>query len=440
MFSERTTIQKSRWMIQGMSKMKIKIPAWSINDIDIILEYIVATVLVISPVFQHYVGPLFNAGYTALAIGLPLILLLFLLRFQRITIQTDSFIAVALVFVYYLYHVIDHGFSMGALAKCIILVMYLIAIVCRFVRIETIVKVASAIALTNLLCLMAQYICFYVLKYKLQFVNASKLLDSSSRWLKRVSTTSISDVFYRPSALFLEPSHVFLFTFPVALYHLFGVDANKKSHLIGILLIVSILLSTSGMGLAFSIFALTVYFVMYKNTKYKKGSIKNFFTPKAFFIICAGMILLIILYNNVDIVYKSIVRIVSTDYKGYNALSGRTAKGDALLEGLQGFEFIFGISDAMGELGTAISGYQGEFWKYGIIGIIISYGYYAFCMIKSKASNYLYMCLLLIGISFFCGHTHREFYVLYFSSFIINGVSLQKNYLPRQNRMVSSGQ
>ena len=84
---------------------------------------------------------------------------------------------------------------------------------------------------------------------------------------------------------------------------------------------------------------------------------------------------------------------------------------------------IFGISDSMGDLGKAISGYQGEMYKYGIIGVAISYVYYLIFLLSSKEYYAKYVALVLIGISFVCAHTHRDFYMLYYGVFLFHGLT-----------------
>jgi len=116
-----------------------------------------------------------------------------------------------------------------------------------------------------------------------------------------------------------------------------------------------------------------------------------------------------------------VLRILATDADGYNAISGRTQKGIGLLGEMTAVQKIFGISDTMGELGKSISGYQGEMYKYGSIGVVLSYIYYSIFLLCSKEHYAKYLALILIAISFVCAHTHRDFYMLYFGVFLFYG-------------------
>ena len=253
------------------------------------------------------------------------------------------------------------------------------------------------------------------------FGDPDTLLDSSSRWIKRLSVTTATATFYRPSAFFLEPSHVFLFSFPTTLYMLFSPRSTRTMHRLGFVMIGGILASTSGMGIAFSLACILAYFVMYKNPVYGEGSLKNFLSLRKILIPLMLLVLLVILYEYSDIVHKSLVRVISESETGYNAVAGRTSAGTELIQGLDWQQFLLGVTDAMGELGAALSAFQATLYKYGIVGIAISYLYYLYCFACTRRDS-RYLCLILLVISFVCAHTHNLFFMLSFSAFIFEGI------------------
>ena len=133
-----------------------------------------------------------------------------------------------------------------------------------------------------------------------------------------------------------------------------------------------------------------------------------------------AVIILAYLYNHVDLVRRAVIRILFEDEKGYNALRGRTSAGKGMLSTMSGMQYLIGVTDAMGEDGTNMSGFQVTFYKYGMIGILLSYFYYLYGLIRTR-NCFQYLCLILLVISFVCAHTHGTFYMLFYYAFISEG-------------------
>lgn len=387
-----------------------------------VLDWMIAFIMVIAPAFQHYQGPFVNAGWTLWLAALVLIAFNMILKNRKtVWFSRPSLIALIIIIVYKLYHLLDHGFNIGSMFTALLFIILFYYIAIDQLNFKAFIRIVTLIAVVNVACLLLQYICYYVFHYNLQFVDLTKLVDQDYRWVNRLSTTSTNLALYRPSGLFLEPSHVFLFSFPLVLYLFMNSSTGKNEKIAAWLILAGIVLSTSGMGVLFAIGMPIAYFVMFRKPRYKKGSLLNFFAPKTLLIFIACSLLLWILFLKVDIVQQSLLRVFATDSEGYNAFSGRTSKGVALLNTMSGKQIIIGIADEMGELGKAVSGFQGEMFKYGVIGIVISYCYYL-CMLNSREYYTKYLAFILIVISFVCGHTHRDFYMLYFSIYLFSGL------------------
>jgi len=402
--------------------MKLIVRNWKIPSVTRVIDCIIAFLLVIAPAFQQYKGPFVNAGWTLWLVGFILVLVQFVLK--RITTVSFPPVKLAALFflvAYYFYHLFAHGFNAGnLLTTTIVLVLYLYISSMQF-DYKTFLRVISCVVLVNAVCLAVQYICYYIIHYNLQLVDLSKLVEQDYRWVRRLSTTATNLAFYRPSGLFLEPSHVYLFSFPLVIYYFTNSNSTKKEKMIAWIALISVMISTSSMGVVFVIGMLVAYLVMFKNPKYKTGSLLNFFTPKTVLILTGTVLVFWILYIRIDVFQQMVLRILATDADGYNAISGRTQKGIGLLGEMTAVQKIFGISDTMGELGKSISGYQGEMYKYGSIGVVLSYIYYSIFLLCSKEHYAKYLALILIAISFVCAHTHRDFYMLYFGVFLFYG-------------------
>ncbi len=163
--------------------------------------------------------------------------------------------------------------------------------------------------------------------------------------------------------------------------------------------------------------------MLYDKPKKKRGNLFNLISLRAAAVIVLGSLLILGLYLKVDFFRQAVDRFIASDTDGYNAIAGRTTKGSALLETLTPIQRIIGVSDSMGDLGRAVSGCQGEFYQYGVIGIILSYAYYVWGTLKSRKNHAIYLGIILLVLSFVCAHTHREFYMMYFTIFLVDGMS-----------------
>ena len=388
-----------------------------------ILDWLIALILVISPITQHYIAVFVNAGWTLWVVAAVLIVLRMMFgRVGSVYLYKNETIAYLLLLIYYLYHLIDHGFTLGKVFTTVIILWLYFFIAEGQLNTKMFVRIATAIAVINVICMILQYICYYLFRYNLQFVDLSLLVDQDVRWVTRLSSTSADLSLYRPSGIFLEPSHAFLFSFPLILYYFTNDSPTKEGTRIAWLLMFGVLISTSGMGLVFVLAMLAAYFIMYRKPKYKRGSLWNLFTPRTLMLFLAAIIVIWFSYQTIDVVRNTINRVISTDSEGYNAISGRTSKGIKLLSQMSEDQILFGITDSMGDLGKSISGFQGEMYKYGIAGIVISYAYYVFFLLKSRKKNVKYLALALLVLSFVCAHTHRDFYMLYFGVFLFDGI------------------
>lgn len=390
------------------------------------IEWIISFLFVLSPILQHHKGLYINGGWTALLLGLPLVLIQIVRH--GIRINEKALIAFGLMALYQGYIILDHGFSMGGLIRTFILMVYFFRFSEEGYEFRCLVSAAAFVSLAACAGLIAQYFSYYILSRKLQFLSVRTFLDENNRWAERVSSLTKTGSFYRPSAFFMEPSHMFIYSFPSALYFLFTPDLKKKARLIGMIIVGGILLSTSGMGIVFSVGSMVAYYTMYKNPQYRKGSLLNFLMPKTMVILMLALIILAYLYNHVDLVRRAVIRILFEDEKGYNALRGRTTAGKGMLSTMSGTQYLIGVTDAMGEDGTNMSGFQVTFYKYGLIGILLSYVYYLYGLARTR-NCFQYLCLILLVISFVCAHTHGTFYMLFYYAFISEGYKKKKERL-----------
>ena len=191
-------------------------------------DAIVAVLLALCPVFQHYNGIGFNLAITILVLATPYLFLRMLSKWGEIKLPQFSIVAVAII--YQIYRVIDHGTTLTEFGQSAVYIVFLMALALGCVNLKLLVCAAQLISLAASALLMLQYICFYLFGFHLQLVITSLLLPSAEQWILGAQTglagiTGRLNDFYRPSAFFLEPSHVYIYMFP----HLFVLCLERET-------------------------------------------------------------------------------------------------------------------------------------------------------------------------------------------------------------------
>lgn len=102
---------------------------------------------------------------------------------------------------------VDHTISMGKVIYAAFIIVVFVAIACGCVNIKYFIKCTTLISVAASICLIAQYGCFYLFGFHLQFVPTQFLLPESSAWILGVKTGLFGingepNGFYRPSAFF----------------------------------------------------------------------------------------------------------------------------------------------------------------------------------------------------------------------------------------------
>ncbi len=381
-----------------------------------------ASVLAISPILQHYKGPIGNAGITVLVGLSPFIYLKLLLKLRTPNLMHMG--AIAPLMLFYLYKVLSHDTSLLEVMHAAVMVMYFIAVASGCINRIYFVKIASVVAASASILLLLQYVCFYMLGFHLQLIPTNLLLLESEQWVLGAQTgmagiTGQYNSFYRPSAFFLEPSHLFIYVMPLLCMLLLAPDMRPWRLQLALLLTAGIFLSTSGMGIGVGTGLWMLYGGMYRGNG-NIPRITKLFTPTNIIIVVTVMLALVLFYCNVAFFNQSINRILGIDSDETDAISGRVRLASEFAKTLTGSALWFGMKDSLGEVEFNLSGYYATLFKYGIIGTFLSYVFYAQSLLKLKA-QYFWLSFVIILISFFTAHTHGTFYMLYFVVILMAG-------------------
>lgn len=395
---------------------------------DMILDKFCAFLLAVAPILQHYKGIYQNAGFTLLIILFPYIMLKLFLKIRDSKIEIKCMTAIMPLILFQLFRMVDHNVSITKLAYAIFFVLLFFSIAHGCINIYFFIKSAIVISCIAGGLLIIQYILFYLFEFHLQLVPTSFLLPESSAWIAGAQTgligvTGTPNGFYRPSAFFLEPSHLFIYCFPMLCLTLLSPNMTKGKFNASLIITAGIILSTSGMGIAVAIGIWGVYFALYDSMQNKNNiaSVYNIFTKRNICLLIGLVVLLIILYFQVDFIKNTIDRIfISEDSGRSSAIGGRTQRANMLLERLSGSDWIFGLTEDVSDINFNLPGFHATLYKYGIIGIILSYGYYVIGLLKLKG-QFFWISFIIILISFFTAHTHGTFYMLYYVIILMDG-------------------
>ena len=392
-----------------------------IKEHSVVPDRICAVGLALVPILQHYIGLIDNAGTTVLIILAPYLFIRVLSRLN--SIKSSHFKLIIILSLFFVYKVIDHGTSFIEVSQAILVIGYLVAVALGCIDLNFFTKAAGCIAAVAGICLIVQYFCFYILGFHLQLVPVSLLLEESEPWVLGAQTglvgvTGSLNSVYRPSAFFLEPSHLFMYSFPVLFINLFVCKGTKLNKIVAISVTAGMILCTSGMGIITAISAWVLFLVLW-NEKDHSLKLVNIIRKRNLLTLGSMFAVLVLAVIFIPFFRESIIRIFYNP-GGSNAISGRTHMAIRELKQMNVLQWIFGVSDSTALLGFNMPGFMATLYKYGIVGIMLSYEFYVKGLFKLEISYFCVTVVILVA-SFFSAHTHGTFFMLYYVFILMEG-------------------
>lgn len=390
------------------------------------ISWLISLIIVLGPILQHYKGRIWDLGSDLYIFLFPVVLFL-LIRKGRITVRYS----LPMIFLG-LWIGLSHGFTLNVFGREILLIVLYVAIDSDVIDTTSLAGIAISIAEIASILIIVQYICYYILGFHLQLVPTSLLKDSAEQWVMlaktgRISVTGSTMSFYRPSAFFLEPSHIATFSFPLLIYLLTSRRTTKQDIRKAINITVGVLLSTSGIGIVFCIGVWCIYFLLYSASARNstKSLAKRLFTARNLIILIAILLILILAFYTVPLFRKSVTRIFVPEQNGNNAMQARNASGSRLIRWLSGKEAFLGVGLAnKGDVAEwNIAGFYYMFYIYGLVGVVLSLYFYV-RTIGRKVAVSSWIALFVIVLSFFSVHTYAVFYRFYLTAFVMIGYKM----------------
>lgn len=395
---------------------------------DLVVDWICAALLALCPILQHYKGLFVDASTTILVLIFPWLLFRFLFKSTRINLSA-LYIVLPLI-VLNIYKSVIHEISLMYLAYGLAMAFYYAMAALGHINMKCVIRVASCIAMVASILIIIQYICFYIFGFHLQLVATSQLLPRAEQWILGAQTGlagitgKLRTSFYRPSAFFLEPSHMFLYIFPHIFIMLFSKNISKWKIQRAVLLSVGLVLSTSGMGVLAVAGAWGAYFA-FSNGKENRMQLKSMLRAKNLIMVIFLIIIIVALVLYVPFIHRTVMRFLNMSERG--AIAGRTSAAWELIRSLRGMDLLVGVTRTS-NISFNMPGFADTLYRYGILGVVMSYSVYVTGLIKLKY-QYAWISFLIIITSFFSAHTHGTFYMLYYVFIILEG-----NYSQRKAR------
>ena len=392
-----------------------------------VIEKICVLLLAMCPILQYYKGFFVNAAITVLLIVTPYALIKILKK--RYISYNDLLIVLPLI-VFFLYKVVDHGTTFLELGQSVVFTILVIAIACGCFNTKYFIKIITIVSIVACICIIIQYIFYYVFGFHIQFAPTSLLLERSNHWVLGVETgrysiTGKMTSFYRPSAFFLEPSHMFTYMFMPLLLLILSNDNSGRKKGMAALLSLGMILSTSGMGIMTTLGAWIVYIGMRDGV----FCISNYFQPYKLFVILILVAVVALCFFEIPFLQRAILRIFTAGSDYTNAIAGRN-KGNRMIQDLSDLELLIGRDDLLSNVKLYMSSFSETMCKYGIIGTIISYLFFVQGLFNLKGS-YFWISLVIIILSFFSAHTHSTMFLIYCVFVFVEGFK-SKNVMERR--------
>lgn len=404
-----------------------------------VLDIVVAVLFAFCPILQHYRGIYVSLGFCVLAlIALYLLLKLSIRCLEKKNNNVAKQYCIVMVLLFQLYRMFDHGISVDKLCYFIMVMIIVIAVMCECLNLNIFLKSTIFVACTAAVFLVLQYIFYYVFNYHLRLVPISLLVETAEQW-KLLAQTGLIGVrgelskIYRPSAFFLEPSHLYVYSFPVLCFLLLLPNINVWRKKRALLVTIGMCLSTSGMGIACSIGVWLIYLMFSHKGSLLNGwaMIRRLFSLRNIFVVLILTFMLFVAYSHISIFAGSVNRVIMPSTKkisggtGFGAIDGRTRRAISLVSTISGKQMLLGVSEDVSDVSFHLPGFFWAFYKYGILGVILSYLFYLYSFLHLK-NAYFYISGIIIVTSFFCVHTHGTFYMLYYIVLLVSGYDSSK--------------
>ena len=387
---------------------------------DNIADKFCAFIMAVTPILQHYKGVVQNAGFTVLLLIIPWITIRFFMRLRAGLVEKKCLRAIVPILLFEIYCAVIHPSGVMRMFYQLFMIWLFICLAGGAVNTRIFFRVSVAVVTVAAVLLVFQYGMHYVLHRTVNLRPFSLLVSETNIWIRHAERGLREGALYRPAAFFLEPSHLFLYAFPLLGVLLLSPGITKWRKKRAVIITAAMVMSTSGMAIVAVVGLWGLYFLFYRNSGEKKAiTLSKIFSPKTITIGVLLLMALAVAYFNVPIIQRTINRILAST-EGSSAIDGRVRLASHYIANITGKAVWFGQSNVVQELNFNLAGFFATYIKWGICGVILSYWYYLQGIFKLKKA-YFWISAIILVISFFTAHTHGTFYMIFYTIFLMNG-------------------
>jgi len=325
--------------------------------------------------------------------------------------NTKCNISAAFFFVFYLYLLFRSDGNVMRIILCCSAFLNLFGIIKGSIDVIKLRKIIEIFALVNVVLLVFQVVAYYGIHLKIQYIPRSLIYEEY-----RDSYVFRNDGgLYRPSALFLEPSHFSQFCIFALLSTLFPLD-NKVKIKRALAIGMGCVLTTSGMGILLTCCVFSWYMVMSKESVDKK--VRRIFKLLPVFLIA------LLILSQTAFFHTALDRVFS-NVNGYNAVSGRTHNMDDAVGKMTGTTFLFGYGDHV-NYRLYLTGLADSIYKYGLVCVLLEALCFIYMMLK-KRDNFVWCCCIIFSVLFCVAHVTNFVSQVFYFGIIVTDANVAKN-------------
>lgn len=391
-----------------------------------LVDKLCAFLLCMSPLLQQYVGVYQNMGFTVLLVIAPILLFRMIRAFHAEAVNIKCVMTVVPLLLYQIYALMRQDFSVNQIIYRVFMIFVILSIATGMVNMKLVIKYAVAIGVIGAFSIILQFALYHGTGYHLKMIPTQFLMDERGMWTERVTVGVVGTEGYRPSGIFLEPSHFFLYSFPLQAILLLLPGMNRSRLVKAIILSVASVCSTSGMGIAVTCGLWAVYYLLYRHRTTQWFNLAQVLTARTVLLVGAFVVVALVAYFKVPVVQSAINRVLVNDSGKSVAISGRVDRANELLKKMSIPEVIFGDFHVAESQDFNLPGFHSTLYRFGLVGLMLSYLFYGQGLFRLKGSYFYITCIILV-VSLFSAHTHGTFYMLFYAMFLINGYYSQEH-------------
>ena len=337
-------------------------------------------------------------------------------RFQEKGRSFNDFIGILLFALFYLYLCIRSDGNLSTIILALSTLVHMCGMLCGSVKPQKLLRILVTYAMISVGLVVIQTAAYYLLRLRIQYLPPAFVhAQFREGYIFRAEGG-----LFRPSALFLEPSHFTQYCCFALISVLFPSEGKADLER-AIVIAIGCILTTSGMGIVLVCGIAAWYFVV---EYLVRGKIKTF-RPKQILITCLILAVGAFCVCQIPFVKTALQRVFST-VDGYNAIVGRLGlwKLKDAIGKMDLVSLLFGYGNSA-DYGYYLTGLADTIYKQGLVGVILEVACFGWLMYR-KRSNYVWGTSLTFLLLFVVAHLTSFFLQIFYFGLVIAEVAAVK--------------